>query len=110
MLLDILTSSQEAEKFAEEDKATAARITARNGFENYVFSLKNQVNDKDGLGGKIEEEDKETVSFTPFLAPHFERVTNNPHSSSKPSKKDKTGWTRMALPPRLRTSKSRRRS
>jgi endoplasmic reticulum chaperone BiP len=52
----------EAEKFAEEDKATAARITARNGLENYAFSLKNQVNDKEGLGGKIEEEDKETVS------------------------------------------------
>ncbi|KAI4145999.1 MAG: hypothetical protein LQ340_006078 [Diploschistes diacapsis] len=51
----------EAEKFAEEDKATAARITARNGLENYVFSLKNQVNDKEGLGGKIDEEDKETL-------------------------------------------------
>lgn len=53
---------QEAEKFAEEDKSTAARITARNGLENYTFSLKNQVNDQEGLGGKIDEEDKESVS------------------------------------------------
>ncbi len=53
---------QEAEKFAEEDKATAERITARNGLENYAFNLKNQVNDDDGLGGKIDEDDKETVS------------------------------------------------
>jgi heat shock protein 5 len=30
--------------------------------ENYAFSLKNQLNDDDGLGGKIDEEDKETVS------------------------------------------------
>jgi heat shock protein 5 len=52
----------DSEKFAEEDKATAARITARNGLENYAFSLKNQVNDAEGLGGKIDEEDKETVS------------------------------------------------
>ncbi|SLM36983.1 glucose-regulated protein [Lasallia pustulata] len=51
----------EAEKFAEEDKATAERITARNGLENYAFSLKNQVNDEEGLGGKIGEEDKETL-------------------------------------------------
>lgn len=58
---------QEAEKFAEEDKTTAARITARNGLENYAFSLKNQVNDKEGLGGKIDDEDKETVSYNALI-------------------------------------------
>ncbi|KAI0887906.1 78 KDA glucose-regulated protein-like protein precursor [Annulohypoxylon maeteangense] len=51
----------EAEKFAEEDKATRERIEARNGLENYAFNLKNQVNDEDGLGGKIDDEDKETI-------------------------------------------------
>jgi endoplasmic reticulum chaperone BiP len=52
----------EAEKFAEEDKQTADRITARNGLENYAFNLKNQVNDDEGLGGKIDDDDKEAVS------------------------------------------------
>lgn len=51
----------EAEEFAEEDKATSARITARNGLENYVFSLKGQANDEEGLGGKIDAEEKETL-------------------------------------------------
>jgi heat shock protein 5 len=51
----------EAEKFADEDKATAERITARNGLENYAFNLKNQVNDDEGLGSKIDEDDKETL-------------------------------------------------
>ncbi|KAI6088588.1 78 KDA glucose-regulated protein-like protein precursor [Hypoxylon rubiginosum] len=51
----------EAEKYAEEDKATRERIEARNGLENYAFNLKNQVNDEDGLGGKIDEEDKEAI-------------------------------------------------
>jgi len=51
----------EAEEFAEEDKATRARIEARNGLENYAFSLKNQVNDEEGLGGKIDDDDKETI-------------------------------------------------
>ncbi|KAK0284191.1 ATPase with role in protein import into the ER [Friedmanniomyces endolithicus] len=51
----------EAEKYAEEDKATKERIEARNGFENYAFSLKNQLNDDEGLGGKIEDDDKETL-------------------------------------------------
>ncbi|KAN0079061.1 Heat shock protein 70 family [Elaphomyces granulatus] len=51
----------EAEQFAEEDKAAKAKIEARNGLENYAFSLKNQVNDESGLGGKIDEADKETI-------------------------------------------------
>ncbi|PGH09182.1 chaperone DnaK [Blastomyces parvus] len=51
----------EAAEFAEEDKAMKAKIEARNGLENYVFSLKNQVQDTEGLGGKIEEDDKETL-------------------------------------------------
>ncbi|OAA70290.1 glucose-regulated protein [Cordyceps fumosorosea ARSEF 2679] len=51
----------EAEKYAEEDKATRERIEARNGLENYAFNLKNQVNDEEGLGGKIDDEDKETI-------------------------------------------------
>jgi heat shock protein 5 len=51
----------EAEQYAEEDKATRERIEARNGLENYAFNLKNQVNDEDGLGGKIDEEDKEAI-------------------------------------------------
>ena len=53
---------QEAEQYADEDKATKERIEARNGLENYAFSLKNQANDEEGLGGKIDEDDKETVS------------------------------------------------
>jgi heat shock protein 5 len=52
---------EEAEKYAEEDKATRERIEARNGLENYAYSLKNQVADEEGLGGKIDEDDKETL-------------------------------------------------
>ncbi|KAI1341209.1 heat shock protein 70 family [Xylariaceae sp. FL0016] len=52
---------EEAEKYAEEDKATRERIEARNGLENYAFNLKNQVNDEEGMGGKIDEDDKETI-------------------------------------------------
>ncbi|KAE8149517.1 putative ER Hsp70 chaperone BiP [Aspergillus avenaceus] len=51
----------EAEQFAEEDKAIKAKIEARNGLENYAFSLKNQVGDENGLGGQIDEDDKQTI-------------------------------------------------
>ena len=33
----------EAEQFADEDKAIKGKIEARNGLENYAFSLKNQA-------------------------------------------------------------------
>ena len=52
---------EEAAQFAEEDKAMKAKIEARNGLENYAFSLKNQVNDESGLGSKIDQDDKDTV-------------------------------------------------
>jgi heat shock protein 5 len=52
---------EEAEKYAEEDKANRERIESRNKLENYAYSLKNQINDEEGLGGKVEDEDKETI-------------------------------------------------
>src|ERR1700730_4329962 len=52
----------DAEKYAEDDKATATRITSRNALENYAFNLKNQLNDADGLGGRLDGYDKEIVS------------------------------------------------
>jgi heat shock protein 5 len=52
---------QEAEEFAEEDKAMKGKIEARNGLENYAFSLKNQVSDENGLGGQIDEDDKQSI-------------------------------------------------
>ncbi|OOQ84306.1 78 kDa glucose-regulated protein like protein [Penicillium brasilianum] len=51
----------EAEEYAEEDKAMKAKIEARNGLENYAFSLKAQVGDENGLGGQIDEDDKQTI-------------------------------------------------
>jgi heat shock protein 5 len=58
---DIERMVQEAEEFAEEDKAMKGKIEARNGLENYAFSLKNQVADEEGLGGQIDEDDKQTI-------------------------------------------------
>jgi endoplasmic reticulum chaperone BiP len=99
----------EAEKYAEEDKATRERIEARNGLENYAFSLKNQVNDEEGLGGKIDDEDKETVSL-PDSHTETRPVTNTMHSFWRPSRRRLSGSRRTAPTPPLRTSRSRRRS
>ncbi len=99
----------EAQEFAEEDKATAEKIQARNGLENYAFSLKNQANDEEGLGGKIDEDDKETVSAPSTLDCKLAR-TDNCSSSLTLSKKPPNGSRRTAPPPRLRTLRSKRKS
>ncbi len=59
---EILRMVDEAEKFADEDREARERIEARNGLENYAFSLKNQLEDKKGLGGRVDDDDRETVS------------------------------------------------
>lgn len=59
---DIDRMIEEAEKFAEEDKAQKEKIDARNSLETYAFNLKNQVADEEGLGGKLNEDDKETLT------------------------------------------------
>lgn len=51
----------EAEQFADEDKIYRDKIDARNSLENYTVTLKNQVNDSEGLGGKITDEEKKEI-------------------------------------------------
>ena len=58
---DIERMVNEAEKFADEDKLVKEKVEAKNEFESYAFSLKNQVGDKDKLGSKLSEEDKSTL-------------------------------------------------
>ncbi|GKF28311.1 luminal binding protein 5, partial [Tanacetum coccineum] len=52
---------REAEEFAEEDKKVKEKIESRNALETYVYNMKNQVNDKDKLADKLEEDEKEKI-------------------------------------------------
>jgi len=51
----------EAEEFAAEDEAQKKRIEALNSLSSYVYSLKSQLGDSDGLGGKLDADDKKTL-------------------------------------------------
>jgi len=52
---------REAEEFADEDKEMKEKVDARNALEGYAYNMKNQINDDEKLGGKIDDEDKETI-------------------------------------------------
>uniref|UniRef100_A0A7N6BKH2 Endoplasmic reticulum chaperone BIP n=2 Tax=Anabas testudineus TaxID=64144 RepID=A0A7N6BKH2_ANATE len=58
---DIERMVNDAERFADEDKKLKERIDARNELESYAYSLKNQIGDKEKLGGKLSDDDKETI-------------------------------------------------
>ena len=52
---------QDSEKYADEDKAIKEKIDAKNQFENYIYQMKNSVDDKDKLAEKLSDEDKSTI-------------------------------------------------
>ncbi|WFD38432.1 ATPase with role in protein import into the ER [Malassezia japonica] len=52
---------QEAEEYAEQDEAVRRRVEALNNYQNFISTLRSQITDKEGLGGKLEKEDKDTL-------------------------------------------------
>ena len=75
---DIERMINDAEKFAEEDAALKGKVEARNELESYAyryesrfiyfflfqlfsFSLKNQLSDKEKLGGKLDEDEQSKI-------------------------------------------------
>merc|ERR1719452_459307 len=56
-----VTFENDAEKFADEDAKLKGKVEARNELESYAYSLKNQIGDKEKLGGKLSDEEKTTI-------------------------------------------------
>merc|ERR1712072_13885 len=58
---DIERMINDAEKFAEEDAELKSKVEARNELESYAYSLKNQLSDKEKLGGKLSEDEQSKI-------------------------------------------------
>jgi len=85
---DIEKMVNDAEKFAEADKAVKEKVEAKNEFESYAYSLKNQIEDKEKLGGKLSDDDKETVKKAveqaiSWLESHAEATTEDLKAEKK---------------------------
>ncbi|BGP14433.1 hypothetical protein JCM10213_004556 [Rhodosporidiobolus nylandii] len=52
---------EEAEKFAAQDEEIKKNIEARNALENFIYSLKGQLSDEEGLKGKLSGEDVKAI-------------------------------------------------
>ncbi|RNA16070.1 78 kDa glucose-regulated [Brachionus plicatilis] len=53
---------KDAEKFADDDKKVKEKVEAKNELESYAYSLKNQLSDKEKLGNKLSEDEKEKIN------------------------------------------------
>ena len=51
----------DAERFSEEDELVKKKIESRNAHESFIYSLKAQLSDQEGLGGKLESSDKKQI-------------------------------------------------
>jgi len=58
---DIERMVKDAEEFAEADAAAKERVDAKNELEGMAYQMKNQANDKEKLGAKLSDEDKEAI-------------------------------------------------
>lgn len=76
---DIERMVNDAEKFKEEDEKVKAQIEAKNGLESFGYSLKNQLDDKEKLGGKVSEDEK--AKMTEAIDKALKFVEENPNAS-----------------------------
>ncbi|KAH9176195.1 heat shock protein 70 [Lactarius sanguifluus] len=58
---DIDRMIREAEDFAAEDEVARKRIEALNALSTFIYGLKTQIGDQEGLGGKIDDDDRKTL-------------------------------------------------
>ncbi|KAL0579737.1 ATPase with role in protein import into the ER [Marasmius crinis-equi] len=58
---DIEKMILEGEKFAEQDQLQRKRVESLNTLSGFVYSLRDQVNDQGGLGGKLRSDDKKAL-------------------------------------------------
>jgi len=93
---DIERMVADAEKFAEEDKAMADKVAARNELEGYLYGLKNQVADKEKLGAKLSEEDAETINEA--LEEKIEWLEENQEADAEEYKEQKKAVEEIVQP------------
>lgn len=58
---DIERMINDAEKYADDDEKVKSKVEAKNELESYAYNLKNQINDKEKLGAKLSDSDKQTI-------------------------------------------------
>ncbi|KAL3319117.1 Endoplasmic reticulum chaperone BiP [Cichlidogyrus casuarinus] len=78
---DIEKMINDADKFAEQDKKQREVVENRNELESHAYSLKAQLEAKDGIGSKITEEEKSAIAAATEKAISF--LEKNPQATAE---------------------------
>jgi len=72
---------KDAEENEEFDKQVKAKIDAKNSLENYIYSMKNTVEDKEKLADKLSESEKTEIQNA--IKEHQEWLSANPEAEQE---------------------------
>ena len=88
---------REAEEFADEDKKTQGRITARNGLESYLYNLKNTLEDEEkGVSEKIEAAEK--TELLSLIDESLDWLEENPEAETEDYEEKQKDVEKVANP------------
>jgi len=87
---------KEAAEFEEEDRKMRENVEARNSLESVAYQLKNQVNDKEKLGGKLSDDEKKTIEEAVKEAIAF--LDENPNAEKEEYEEAKKALTDKTNP------------
>ena len=93
---DIERMINDAEKFSEEDKAVKEKVEAKNDLEGLTYNLKNQIDDKEKLGGKLTDEEKSTIENA--VDEKIKWLESNPDASVEEMKSQKKSLEEVVNP------------
>ncbi|KAL5109153.1 Endoplasmic reticulum chaperone BiP [Taenia crassiceps] len=87
---------QDAEKFSDQDKQVKERVEVRNDLESLAYSIKNQVKDKEKMGGKLSEDEIKTIEDAADEA--IKWMENNPQAETSDYKERKAKLESVVQP------------
>ncbi|KAL4218624.1 Endoplasmic reticulum chaperone BiP [Mactra antiquata] len=93
---DIERMIKDADIYAEEDRILKEKIEAKTDLESYVYSLKNQINDSEKLGGKLNSDDKNVIENA--INENIEWLENNTDADIEDFKTQKEELERLVQP------------
>eukprot|EP00796_Vickermania_ingenoplastis_P004593 gene4593-biopygen3095 len=83
----------DASKYEAQDKEQRERIEAKNGLENYAYSMKNTISDPN-VAGKLDESDKTELNAAIEAALNW--LNNNQEASRTSTSTSRRSWRASA--------------
>lgn len=92
---EILRMVEEAEEFAEEDRLVKERMDARNGFESYLYGLKNHMEDEDRSKNLSPDDKRELLEL---VDEKLDWMEENPEASTEDFQENQKDVEQVATP------------